>query len=60
MPQNTDCLGSKLARLLGLDFGGKGGVQTPLISERGVASLGNDPNPNILEGFIPPGEFGRG
>lgn len=58
MPLNTDCSGSELAGLFKRNLAGKGRVPDPRISKEGVvASPDNDPNPNLLEGFIPPGEF---
>ncbi len=57
MPLNTDCSGSELAGLFKWNFIAKGPVLDPRISKEGVASSDNDPNPNLLEGFIPPGEF---
>jgi len=58
MPLDTDCSGSELAVVFKRNLAGQGRVPNPRISKEGIIpSPGNDPNPNLLEGFIPPGEF---
>ncbi len=58
MPLNTDWSGSELEVVLKLNLAGKSRVPNSRISKEGVIGLPrNDPSPNLLQGFIPPGEF---
>lgn len=57
MPQKTDC--SKFAGITGWNLAERRGAPAPRIPREGVIALqGNDPDPNLLRGFIPPREFG--
>lgn len=57
MPLNFDCSSYEFSGLFTRDLASKGWINIP-ISQGVLASRGNDPNPNLLKGFIPPGEIG--
>lgn len=61
MPLNTNRSGSMSPDLFKLELSSKSPVQDLQHSKEGVVALtGSDLNPNLLRGFIPPGELVAG
>lgn len=57
MPHNSDCAISELKLRFKPSLAVEGRVQVPMNFPGTVASQHFDFNPNLLEGFIPPGEL---